>query len=1432
MTVDTNVLANLAAAAYRQVDPKNAISHPTGWTRIATTPGTSDHPVTGFSAAAYLNTATNEVVISYCGTNSPIPTGNDWWYANIPAAHGIRAPQVEQAAEFYWQVLTQIGTGNKSRITFTGHSLGGGLAGMMAAFFDLPAHAFDTAPFEYGVRDVRADTPVPAVLEHYATFFASRGINDSAWQSYLVAARTGPYRLDEVFLAREANVKHTYVSGEALQYVRPLFETVENTVFRTRLDSGPSNFAGPAALHSMLLLWAMNSNTQFAEQIRALPRLFALLDDKDLYARDRKEAKEDVFSLLMKFEQSTGLLTRFTGDISEVSASFQSADAVISDALIALTIAHYYRMTNGYDAQLGEAVRAITGGVELALDDIDWNQEGSNKTFDLFKQMTQLVAPGLSDVVPVQLTERLIVSNGAPLGFTDVTGLRDVVLGSSSNDSIVLGAGDDAASGAGGVDSIDGGADADFIDGGIGADTLNGGNNDSAADLLIGGDGGDTYLLNGNFGSDRIVDLDPTGQIKINNISLTGDWLAGSVSGEWTNGAVPGVLLKRGFSSKSGQAGLRVISGTNEAFLEGYRFNGSPTLGIRLPQSLRATPQAGTGIALSLLELGAESFVIKLALPAVGGDALRVSLTGLADQFRLIDGANEISFVNGAATIGLVDGQTEIRLALAHRGDVDSVANLTLTTAFIPNGASTPTAQDTLSIALDALVEFTLSPPQEPITLDPANAVLDGEGGAHWFGERGTPEPDTIIIPEGFVSTIVDRIGHGGDDVVIGSSAHDYIGTSSLDRQEQPLNIAERSELIATAYWTDATRVRRHVMAGAGDDTVHGGFNTHDIEGGSGNDYLYSRGGDDVLDGGSGHDRLRAGSGADRLYGGDGDDDLYGGGGYLYESSGGGSTPFEVQFDEDDYLSGGIGNDYLYGGYGDDLAQGDDGDDRLWGGAGHDTLLGNRGVDVLYGDGLAGQARGFIDGVHYDVVWAGVTDAPDHGNDFLDGNDGNDVLWGQGGADTLFGGTENDELHGDDTATTLLAGFHGDDYLNGEAGNDQLTGGGGNDTLIGEAGSDTLFGDGDGISAGAGGNDWLDGGDGDDELQGDGGDDTLRGGQGSDRLFGDDGNDWLEDAEGDDELDGGSGNDVLVGGADNDLLDGGAGNDSLFGGDGADYLVSSSGQDVLTGGLGDDTYEINDADDIVVEVEGGGYDIVIATLDMAIPEGVEELILTGTALGVTGNEDDNVLGGNDLNNTLIASGGNDTLNGLGGNDRLDGDSGNDILLGGTGADVLDGGYGDDWLDGNAGSDVMSGGFGDDTYVVDSVSDVVTEADFAGTDTVRSSVTVTLGGGVEHLMLTGAAALDGTGNGDANQISGNSGNNRLLGGGGADQLAGFAGNDTLEGGQGADSLQGGAGNDLYVFEVGAGTDVVNEMGLASDIDTLQLRGGVCPQLQCC
>lgn len=109
----------------------------------------------------------------------------------------------------------------------------------------------------------------------------------------------------------------------------------------------------------------------------------------------------------------------------------------------------------------------------------------------------------------------------------------------------------------------------------------------------------------------------------------------------------------------------------------------------------------------------------------------------------------------------------------------------------------------------------------------------------------------------------------------------------------------------------------------------------------------------------------------------------------------------------------------------------------------------------------------------------------------------------------------------------------------------------------------------------------------------------------------------------------------------------------------------------------------------------------------------------------------------------------------------------DTLVGTANQDVIYAGGGNDAIDGGAGADYMDGGAGNDGYTVDNAGDVVVEGANAGTDTVTSSITYLLGANIENLTLSGAAAINGTGNALNNVLVGNAGVNTLTGDAGAD-----------------------------------------------------------------
>jgi Ca2+-binding RTX toxin-like protein len=211
--------------------------------------------------------------------------------------------------------------------------------------------------------------------------------------------------------------------------------------------------------------------------------------------------------------------------------------------------------------------------------------------------------------------------------------------------------------------------------------------------------------------------------------------------------------------------------------------------------------------------------------------------------------------------------------------------------------------------------------------------------------------------------------------------------------------------------------------------------------------------------------------------------------------------------------------------------------------------------------------------------------------------------------------------------------------------------------------------------------------------------------------------------------------------------------------------------------------------------------------------------------GFTGRIEDgegNGTGFNGMERFDIGSGsGDDSITTAAGADTIRGGGGNDTLAGGGGNDSLVGGSGNDSIDGGAGADTLHGGSGDDVYIVIDADDTIVEVDGEGIDNVLAAVSHTLAAGVEHLELSDAA-VNGTGNGLANQISGTHFANVLAGMDGEDVLMGLLGNDSLLGGSGRDTLDGGDGNDILTG--GGGVDAMLG-GLGNDIYSVMQAGEV-------
>ncbi len=666
-----------------------------------------------------------------------------------------------------------------------------------------------------------------------------------------------------------------------------------------------------------------------------------------------------------------------------------------------------------------------------------------------------------------------------------------------------------------------------------------------------------------------------------------------------------------------------------------------------------------------------------------------------------------------------------------------------------------------------------------------------------------------------------------------------------------------------TITYANNSGVGMSFSGGAGNDTITiSGPNGDTLNGGDGNDILAGGLGQDTVNGEAGDDRITmlvtAGNTDTIDAGADNDTlvlsgivpgthevvvDLSSGTDQVVSSGGVADALAQTNFEHLNAagigsfvtVTGSDGDNIIVGSTGNDVIDGGLGNDTMTGGLGHDSYTVDSVNDVVTEAASAGTDRIFssvdytlgVNVEHLELTGAGDIDGT--------GNALANILTGNSGINVLTGGLGNDTyVVQNDTDSVVEAPNAGTDLVQSTAANFTLGAnvehltlmGGGNINGTGNALANTLTGNsGDNQLTGGLGNDRLLGNAGHDRLDGGVGVDTMIGGLGDDTYVRDAATDVITEAlnAGTDTVESsltytlganvenliltGTGNingtgtalnNELTGNSGNNILSGLAGNDTLNGENGNDTLIGGLGADTMVGGLGDDLFIVDSAADTVTEAVGEGsdtvrlaYNVAVATeidLNSAYGE-VENVQVLGTGLfNLTGNAADNILTGNGSINTLIGNDGNDTLNG------------------------------------GLGADNMTGGLGDDTYVIDNLLDVINEAAGDANDTVQINRSVDLNVApfdeIEHVVLTGVAALNATGDGGNNQLTGNSGANILNGGDGNDTLIGGLGNDTLNGGTGDDAMDGGAGNDTYVVESALDTVTESVAGAAGGVDVVQ------------
>ncbi|MBD2360610.1 DUF4347 domain-containing protein [Anabaena minutissima FACHB-250] len=675
--------------------------------------------------------------------------------------------------------------------------------------------------------------------------------------------------------------------------------------------------------------------------------------------------------------------------------------------------------------------------------------------------------------------------------------------------------------------------------------------------------------------------------------------------------------------------------------------------------------------------------------------------------------------------------------------------------------------------------------------------------------------------------------------------------TRDIDEKIYVKSISESKVLVwgmginegdAQEYEVDPTK-GIFAYGGAGNDVIDLSRVTHNIrytlEGGVGDDIIKGSAGGGSMKGDLGNDELTGGAGVDLIFGGEGNDiidgkesadRLFGDTGIISEITGGERfRSFVGEKDGDDKILGGDGADIIFGGGGSDTIEGQAGDDIAIGDGGNfdtngsslkrlpdgrydvnargagakDKIFGNAGQDALFG------------GAGDDLIDGGAD------SDEIEAGEGFDVVYGGSGADTIYGGTNDDIIFGNRDPQGATFGLPGDiadvaadgvDTIFGEEGNDFIRGQAANDKIYGGSGADILFGD--------TGNDEIYGEAGGDIIFGGADNDTIDGDDGADIAFGDDGLVVYVDFDP-------SRADFNVTGSRIRFVNGdqliGDSSESLINGYSADTVATSrdlivtqalatDGSDVIVGGDGND----------IVFGGGGSLDQLFGDFDPSAsfsgprPNGQDILIGDGGRIELNGRRNQRAaaesnaldgidqITGNDGGDYIFGGGEQDTIYGFqqaAGIQPLDGVADNDVILGDNGeilfdtsdaknrikivrtvsvagdsgkSDVIDGDFGNDIIFGglNSSADVINGDVGDDVLLGD-----------------NGEIRFDLDGDLDTLDLV-ESYTDGLGGGD--EISGNDGNDILIGGTAGDIMSGNNGEDILLGDNARIELAGSTG----------------------------------------
>ncbi|MBU6338395.1 MAG: hypothetical protein KGQ36_00255 [Rickettsiales bacterium] len=1158
-----------------------------------------------FYAISY--TYGGETIISYRGTDKISDDLTTGWTLGVGV---YNSDQAILAARFYQMVLAGDSDPNNdifdNNVSFTGHSLGGGLAAFMASIYSKEAEVFDHMPYELAADFLEMITNDPSSVLYDAT---------AAYRYY------GSQPTREV---NNSDVTAYATSGEILYTVREAAEAnrllteLPNPLYKNPLDYtavdylNPGEFEGSYDLHSQALLVTL----LYAKTEKEAGRLTddwknaansfidALFEDDVAHSISSSLSADQMLNKIAYSAIDEG--TRVFGDVA-IKALFNDAND-LGKAVGVSNVSSVISSLVGYDIQSAVSKMLVQFAAKLAQDKVLYSSnsqaiEGMLKLSSNSDALTINLSSTIWGTLNPFEKSQMLNDLYNKFGITDASimpsasDVENIVLSTTNNGSNYNGdlleniSGANLLFGADGIDNISGSISNDIIIGGKGNDELEGGS------------GTDTYLFNGEYDKDTITDSDGEGVIKINNKSITGTaYLINDGNNnlyQLTIGSEIYLLTK----VDNGSSGYDLVIVNNG---DSYNEGGSVVNQV----TVKDFSSGDLGIVLSdEVDDGSDgSFPIYYVYNGTSGDDKMSSL--LSDNAVFYgDAGNDLIFIGnysvayagsgndtiyargndiiygGSGNDYIISESYDGNVYVFNRGDgndiIDSyVSHISSNTIYFGDGI---TKDD---------VYFVVAP------------VTSGyfDGYYNLLVKFKDSDTDQLRIKDNFIShryaipsTITDMEFSDGSTIDL-TSADFVLNINGTDGNDDIVYLYTNNSLF--------------IDAGAGNDQIiTGGNKSNIIIAGLGNDYIQSDGSSDdtyVFNKGDGNDAIYDyGGGTDTIKFGEGItlDDIY----FTSPSDEYGSRYHAIinfwnspedsiqlnwYFDNNghkiEYLQFSDGSvvslaslhpentTYEFSkGQGSYIINDSSGANQIVFGAGitkDDINLVASGNDLLVN--FASSPSDQIKITNYSVSNFVNIESLKFSDgstfsffDFVveeNGTSGDDALFAER-SDIKYvinAGSGNDNLAVGNNSDVVADMGAGDDFVSIDysyAGSANINGGDGNDTIYGYQSITSVT---------------IDGGNGDDYISGGEANDTLSGGAGNDTIYSNGGNDIIDGGAGVDDIHGEDGNDIINAGSGNDIIYGDAGDDNINGGDGNDAIYGGGGNNILTGGVGSDSFVI------------------------------------------------------------------------------------------------------------------------------------------------------------------------------------------------------------------------------------------------------------------